>query len=305
MIYKVERSEAKYRFDLSELAPYHVGQGLRVMMLDALYKGIPLHYADHVVTHTGGKTVLDCTVSALGLEGAPRELLAPTCKALREFGNQSSCSFFFAFDNLVNSGTVHQGDVGLFVTMGPGAGLEMALWTAGPRFTAVGERVKIQPVPLLTKLGVGRTGPAVPIPEEQENPGDTKEALVFLDAEEDDYLEAAGGQGKESESWFAFKVQRSRSTGWSSTDDKPQKTFDADDSKKPQEKKADNWGRAEDLKLLQQPLVKQRTKSTEESEIDKFGEDEDANEGEEEGEEYFFPTLVRSRSTGWGDALKN
>merc|ERR1740121_2037086 len=29
---------------------------------------------------------------------------------------------------------VHLGDLGLFVTMGPGAGLEMALWTAGERF---------------------------------------------------------------------------------------------------------------------------------------------------------------------------
>lgn len=145
MIYRVERGEEKYRFDLSELAPYHVGQGLRVMMHDAMWGGIPVHYAEHVITHTGGKTVLDCTVSALGLEGGPKESLQPTCKALREYGNQSSCSFFFAFDNLVKSGTVCAGDLGIFVTMGPGAGLEMALFTAGKRFTESATRVQVAP----------------------------------------------------------------------------------------------------------------------------------------------------------------
>jgi predicted naringenin-chalcone synthase len=134
MIYRVERSEAKYVFDLSELAPYHVGQGLFTMMHVAIHSDIPVHQADHVVTHTGGKTVLDCSSLALGLEGHPKDSLPYTIKALKEYGNQSSTSFFFAFHNLVKSGNVREGDMGNFVTMGPGAGLEMALWTAGPRF---------------------------------------------------------------------------------------------------------------------------------------------------------------------------
>merc|ERR1712146_813592 len=58
-----------------------------------------------------------------------------TVGALRDFGNQSSASFMFAFDKLVKSGSVNVGENGLFVTMGPGAGLEMAMWTAGERFT--------------------------------------------------------------------------------------------------------------------------------------------------------------------------
>jgi len=45
MIYHVEESEGKYRFDLSELAPYHVSQGLLAMMRSALGLSIPVHFA--------------------------------------------------------------------------------------------------------------------------------------------------------------------------------------------------------------------------------------------------------------------
>jgi predicted naringenin-chalcone synthase len=134
MIYHVEESEGKYRFDLSELAPYHVSQGLLAMMRSALGLSIPVHCADHVVMHTGGRTVLNCSMAGLGLEGDPQRRVPWTVDALRDFGNQSSSSFLFAFDRLVRSGACSVGDAGLFVTMGPGAGLEMAMWTAGERF---------------------------------------------------------------------------------------------------------------------------------------------------------------------------
>lgn len=134
MIYRPELSEGKFRFDLSELAPYHVGLGLFTLMSQSLMHNIPVHYADHVVVHTGGKTVLDCSAVALGLEGPPKVTLPYTVEALQDYGNQSSCSIMFAFHNLVKHGNVNEGDCGLFVTMGPGAGLEMALWTAGKRF---------------------------------------------------------------------------------------------------------------------------------------------------------------------------
>jgi predicted naringenin-chalcone synthase len=134
MIYHVEESEGKYRFDLSELAPYHVSQGLLAMMRSALGLSIPVHCADHVVMHTGGRTVLNCSMAGLGLEGDPQKKVPWTVDSLRDFGNQSSSSFIFAFDKLVKSGACSVNDAGLFVTMGPGAGLEMAMWTAGERF---------------------------------------------------------------------------------------------------------------------------------------------------------------------------
>jgi predicted naringenin-chalcone synthase len=135
MVYKVERSETKYCFLLSELAPYHVGGGLFSLMHQAIYAGIPVHYAQHVVTHTGGKTVLECSAVGLGLNGSPQDTLPYTIEALKDFGNQSSTSILFAFHNLVKSGNVVAGDLGMLVTMGPGAGLEMAMWTAGSRFS--------------------------------------------------------------------------------------------------------------------------------------------------------------------------
>jgi len=141
MTYQVEPSEGKYRFDLSELAPYHVSQGLFTMMHEALCADIPVHYADHVVTHTGGQTILDNVVTALGLEGRPEDTLPYTVGALKAYGNQSSCSIMFAFDNLVKSNKVSSGDLGAFITMGPGAGLEMALWTAGDRFSPGTQKV--------------------------------------------------------------------------------------------------------------------------------------------------------------------
>uniref|UniRef100_A0A7S1A139 Uncharacterized protein n=1 Tax=Noctiluca scintillans TaxID=2966 RepID=A0A7S1A139_NOCSC len=182
MIYRVERSEDKYVFDLSELAPYHVGQGLFTMMHVAMHSGIPVHQADHVVTHTGGKTVLDCSSLALGLEGHPKDSLPYTIKALKEYGNQSSTSFFFAFHNLVKSGNVREGDMGNFVTMGPGAGLEMALWTAGPRFPP---RPSLTSVPVETvRHAIGSGMPHPPIPIFQPDLGDdvmAKKSQQWLD----------------------------------------------------------------------------------------------------------------------------
>ena len=43
-------------------------------------------------------------------------------------GNMSSCSFLWTYDSLMKEGTCKQGEWGLFITMGPGAGIECALW---------------------------------------------------------------------------------------------------------------------------------------------------------------------------------
>jgi predicted naringenin-chalcone synthase len=133
MIYAHEESEGKTSFLLSELAPYHVGQALCNMMHDAICQDIPVHRAHHFIVHTGGKTVMDLSSIALALEGPPCVSMPYTHQALRDFGNQSSCSFAYAFDKLVKSQNARAGDQGAFVTMGPGAGFELAVWTAGER----------------------------------------------------------------------------------------------------------------------------------------------------------------------------
>jgi len=78
--------------------------------------------------HTGGRTVLNCSMAGLGLEGDPQKKVPWTVDSLRDFGNQSSSSFMFTFDKLVKSGVCSVNDAGLW------AGLEMAMWTAGERF---------------------------------------------------------------------------------------------------------------------------------------------------------------------------
>ena len=51
------------------------------------------------------------------------------------YGNNSSTSFLFAFDEMLQKPpcAIQLGDLGTFITMGPGAGLELCLWSAGPR----------------------------------------------------------------------------------------------------------------------------------------------------------------------------
>ena len=80
----------------------------------------------------GGQTVIDAATASLGLDLAE---LDPTVRALKRYGNQSSASFLFAFDEMLDapSNAIVPNDCGAFVTMGPGAGIEFALWTAGSR----------------------------------------------------------------------------------------------------------------------------------------------------------------------------
>jgi len=61
--------------------------------------------------------------------------LEATVRALKRYGNSSSASFLFAFGELLDHppATIHAHDPGAFITMGPGAGVELCLWSAGPR----------------------------------------------------------------------------------------------------------------------------------------------------------------------------
>ena len=79
----------------------------------------------HWIVHSGGKKVIDCVMYSLGLS---KHAIRHTLNSLRAMGNMSSGSFLWAFDALVREGTCRRGQFGVFITMGPGAGLECALW---------------------------------------------------------------------------------------------------------------------------------------------------------------------------------
>jgi len=132
MEYRWHQMEQQWWFHLSETAPYAVGAGLHELWTEQLHQGLPLELVRHVVMHTGGQTVIDAATAALGLD-LPE--LEGTVRALKRYGNNSSASFMFAFVEFLEHppSPVSPGDLGVFLTMGPGAGLELCLWTAGTR----------------------------------------------------------------------------------------------------------------------------------------------------------------------------
>jgi predicted naringenin-chalcone synthase len=132
MTYNWSDLASQFWFYLSEEAPYAVGSALKQFLHDQIDQGMPMEDVLHYVVHTGGQTVIDSVAAALGLDDA--ELMA-TRSALRKFGNNSSASYMFAFAEFLELAPrpVAEGDLGVFITMGPGAGFELCLWSAGSR----------------------------------------------------------------------------------------------------------------------------------------------------------------------------
>mmetsp|Transcript_112697 Transcript_112697/g.198928 ORF Transcript_112697/g.198928 Transcript_112697/m.198928 type:complete len:1069 (-) Transcript_112697:284-3490(-) len=131
MTYQWSDEESQFWFFLSEEAPYAVGGGINQMVQDMQDDGLPLEHIRHFVMHTGGETVIEAASAALGIDLAE---VQPTQEALRHYGNNSSGSFMFAFEKMLGAppcGTIVPGDLGAFMTMGPGAGFEFCLWSAG------------------------------------------------------------------------------------------------------------------------------------------------------------------------------
>mmetsp|Transcript_154420 Transcript_154420/g.268960 ORF Transcript_154420/g.268960 Transcript_154420/m.268960 type:complete len:1041 (+) Transcript_154420:82-3204(+) len=131
MTYQWSDEESQFWFFLSEEAPYAVGGGINQMVQDMQDDGLPLEHIRHFVMHTGGETVIEAASASLGIDLAE---VQPTQEALRSYGNNSSGSFMFAFEKMLGAppcGTIVPGDLGAFMTMGPGAGFEFCLWSAG------------------------------------------------------------------------------------------------------------------------------------------------------------------------------
>jgi hypothetical protein len=131
MTYQWSDEESQFWFHLSETAPYAVGAGIHQMVQDLQDDGLPLEHIRHFVMHTGGETVIEAASASLGIDVAE---VHPTVEALKNYGNNSSGSFMFAFEKMLGAppcGAIVPGDLGAFMTMGPGAGFEFCLWSAG------------------------------------------------------------------------------------------------------------------------------------------------------------------------------
>jgi alkylresorcinol/alkylpyrone synthase len=74
--------------------------------------------------HPGGRQVLEAYRRGFGL---PREVLEPSARALRDYGNLSSASVLFSLDELWRDGGIDAGEHGFVAAMGPGFAAELIL----------------------------------------------------------------------------------------------------------------------------------------------------------------------------------
>ena len=116
----------KFSFTISPQVPYLMGLKIPIMVGRLLDKfRLKREDISHWVVHSGGKKVLDCVMYSLGLS---KHAIRHSLSSLKVMGNMSSGSFLWAYDSLLKEEGCKPGDFGVFITMGPGAGIECALW---------------------------------------------------------------------------------------------------------------------------------------------------------------------------------
>lgn len=120
-----DETHHKFSFRLDQDVPYVVGDH-SVCALDALMNGAGVNQSDvsHWLIHSGGKKVIDSVRVNLGLSQYD---VRHTISVLRDHGNLSSGSFLFSYERLLLERKIEMGDYGVFMTMGPGSTIEMAL----------------------------------------------------------------------------------------------------------------------------------------------------------------------------------
>ncbi|MFE4356813.1 3,5-dihydroxyphenylacetyl-CoA synthase DpgA [Kitasatospora sp. NPDC001119] len=125
MRYDWDDDQGKFSFFLDRDVPYVVGAHAE-LVVDRLLEDTGLRRSDiaHWIVHSGGKKVIDSVQINLGLT---RHDVRHTTGVLRDYGNLSSGSFLFSYERLMAEGQVRPGDLGVFMTMGPGSTIETAL----------------------------------------------------------------------------------------------------------------------------------------------------------------------------------
>lgn len=120
-----DERHGKFSFYLSRDVPYVIGAHVGTVVKELLDKsGKRKSDVAHWIVHSGGKKVIDSIKVNLGLTATD---LRHTTGILRDYGNVSSGSFIFSFERLIEEGIVEHGDLGVMITMGPGATIESAL----------------------------------------------------------------------------------------------------------------------------------------------------------------------------------
>jgi 3,5-dihydroxyphenylacetyl-CoA synthase len=124
-----DAAAGKWSFYLDRDIPYVIGFSIREPLEALLARnGLDLSVVRHWVLHTGGGAVIDSVKLSLGLE---EHDVRHTRSVLRDYGNISSGSFLVSLERLLAEDSVLAGELGVMVTMGPGAQIETALLQFG------------------------------------------------------------------------------------------------------------------------------------------------------------------------------
>ncbi|MGB0525378.1 MAG: 3,5-dihydroxyphenylacetyl-CoA synthase DpgA [Flammeovirgaceae bacterium] len=115
----------KLSFFLDRDIPYVLGLNIE-KPIQRLLERHQLHIRDirHWIIHPGGKKVINAIKYNLGLTDYD---VRHTLHVLNNYGNLSSCSFLFAYQQLYEEQVTDQHDLGIAIAMGPGASIEAAL----------------------------------------------------------------------------------------------------------------------------------------------------------------------------------
>ena len=124
MRYDWDDLQNKFSFFIDPDIPYVIGANIELAVDALLSDRLRRSEISHWLVHPGGKKVIDAVRVNLGLGTYD---LRHTIAVLRRYGNLSSGSFLFAFQNLLDEGSARPGDFGVMVTMGPGSTIETAL----------------------------------------------------------------------------------------------------------------------------------------------------------------------------------
>lgn len=117
--------EGKFNFFLGRDIPYLIGEHIATPISALLERnGLHKRDIDHWLIHSGGKKVVDAIKYNIGI---PEYAVRHTRSILREFGNLSSGSFLFSYEQLTREGIAKQGDWGVTIAMGPGVTIETGL----------------------------------------------------------------------------------------------------------------------------------------------------------------------------------
>ena len=122
---KFEFREGKFAFHLGREIPYIIGENVDKPVAILLSRfGLKKRQIRHWLIHGGGKKVLDSIKYNLGLTDHD---IRHTRSILRNYGNLSSASFLFSYEELTREAIAREGDWGVAIAMGPGTSIEVGL----------------------------------------------------------------------------------------------------------------------------------------------------------------------------------